>query len=359
VTPVLGAATGTSLALGGGAIGSDALEVTGTTTHNGTVVIAQPNANTSILTSTGYSLTGASAVGGVSYAGTWNTSATPTAFSLAITNTASNAASLLMNLLAGSGGATSEFSVDTSGNTTAAGNFQTSAGGFFQWNTRCKIGSNANGTILIEDNAGTHSFQLTAAAVTATPIMQLGGANNASPVAQTIGTQGSRGGTDSNVSGANLTIQSGFGTGNSTVSTLMFRVPVVAASGTTAQTYATAITINNSTSSGIQFNGYGAGALSTDASGNITATSDPRKKHIQRPFVDGLAAIKAINPIVYKWRADSGMETDHEYAGFDAENVRSVLALATGRDKEGYLSLQDRALLATCVNAIKELSERI
>lgn len=40
VTPTLGVATGTSLALGGGSIGSDALEVTGTTTHNGATVIA-------------------------------------------------------------------------------------------------------------------------------------------------------------------------------------------------------------------------------------------------------------------------------------------------------------------------------
>lgn len=35
VSPTLGAAAGTSLALGGGSIGTDALEVTGTTTHNG------------------------------------------------------------------------------------------------------------------------------------------------------------------------------------------------------------------------------------------------------------------------------------------------------------------------------------
>jgi hypothetical protein len=39
ITPVLGVATGTSLALGGGSIGSDALEVTGTTTHNGSITV--------------------------------------------------------------------------------------------------------------------------------------------------------------------------------------------------------------------------------------------------------------------------------------------------------------------------------
>jgi hypothetical protein len=40
VTPALGVATGTSLALGGGSIGSDALEVTGTSTFNGSVTVA-------------------------------------------------------------------------------------------------------------------------------------------------------------------------------------------------------------------------------------------------------------------------------------------------------------------------------
>lgn len=40
VAPILGAATGTSLAIGGGSIGTDNLEVTGTTTHNGSVIVA-------------------------------------------------------------------------------------------------------------------------------------------------------------------------------------------------------------------------------------------------------------------------------------------------------------------------------
>ena len=39
-TPALGVATGTSLAVGGGSIGTDALEVTGTATHNGAVTLA-------------------------------------------------------------------------------------------------------------------------------------------------------------------------------------------------------------------------------------------------------------------------------------------------------------------------------
>lgn len=65
---------------------------------------------------------------------------------------------------------------------------------------------------------------------------QLGAADAASPVAQTLSTQGSRSGTDSNVAGANLTIDSGRGTGNAAGSFITFRCPVAVGSGTGAQT---------------------------------------------------------------------------------------------------------------------------
>lgn len=64
------------------------------------------------LTLSGTSLTGSAADSLVSLAATWNTSGTPTAFDLNITDTASNAASLLMNLRVGG---TSRFSVSKTG----------------------------------------------------------------------------------------------------------------------------------------------------------------------------------------------------------------------------------------------------
>lgn len=60
--------------------------------------ITQGTANEGILASTGYSLTGSSAVSMIDLAGSWNTTGTPTAIKLNITDTASNAASLLMDL---------------------------------------------------------------------------------------------------------------------------------------------------------------------------------------------------------------------------------------------------------------------
>lgn len=86
----------------------------------GLVTITQTAANTGIVASTGYSLTGTDATGMVSYAGTWNTSGNPTALRVAITNTASGTTAALMDLLAGAAGTSSRFKVLQSGATTIA-----------------------------------------------------------------------------------------------------------------------------------------------------------------------------------------------------------------------------------------------
>jgi len=99
-------------------------------TLTGKLIITQATANTSILTSTGYSLTGANAQNMLDFAGTWNTSGNPTALKIAITNTASGATAKLFELLAGAGGATSMFSIDKTGVVISASSI-TSAGGNF------------------------------------------------------------------------------------------------------------------------------------------------------------------------------------------------------------------------------------
>ena len=87
-------------------------------TMTGALTITQGTANTGILTSTGYSLTGSNATTMIDLAGTWNTSGTPTAIKLNITNTASNAASSLIDIQSGG---TSRFKVLATGGTTLGG----------------------------------------------------------------------------------------------------------------------------------------------------------------------------------------------------------------------------------------------
>lgn len=75
-------------------------------------------ANTAAITITGYSLTGSNATSMITGTGTWNTTGTPTALFINITDTASNAASLLADLQVGG---SSKFKVTKGGAATFAG----------------------------------------------------------------------------------------------------------------------------------------------------------------------------------------------------------------------------------------------
>jgi len=77
-----------------------------------------PAANTEAITITGFSLTGAATSSCLDISGTWNTSGLATAISLNITDTASNAESLLLDLKVGGA---SKFSVGKNGEIVAGG----------------------------------------------------------------------------------------------------------------------------------------------------------------------------------------------------------------------------------------------
>jgi hypothetical protein len=81
-------------------------------TTTGTEMAIAPAANAVPLTVSGYSLTGANAQALLDLSGTWNTTGTPTALKLNITNTASNASSKLLDLQVASA---SKFSISSSG----------------------------------------------------------------------------------------------------------------------------------------------------------------------------------------------------------------------------------------------------
>ncbi len=113
------------------------------------------------------------------------------------------------------------------------------------------------------------------------------------------------------------------------------------------------------TTGSVRFRKFGAGTATFDASGNLTSASDERLKEVVGIFARGLADLRGVEPILYKWNPDSGLETEVVYSGFSAQNVRAAIPEAVGVDGGGYLSLQDRALIATLVNAVKELDEKV
>jgi hypothetical protein len=105
-------------------IATDGAATFSTSVSTPTVTASSTAANTSAIASTGYSLTGSSAVSLIDLAGTWNTTGTPTALKLNITDTASDAASLLLDLQVGG---TSKAKIDKDGDILTTGSVTTAA----------------------------------------------------------------------------------------------------------------------------------------------------------------------------------------------------------------------------------------
>lgn len=211
------------------------------------------------------------------------------------------------------------------------------------------------------------------------------------------------GGTDLN--GGTLSLGSGVATGTGS-SSIQFKTATAQGSTNTTDNFPTAkMTILGSgnvgigtavpgaqlhTTGSVRFANFGAGTATFDASGNISSVSDERFKDIQGNFKASLNEIKNIIPILYKWNGKSGLETESVYAGFSAQNVAQAIPEAVGikslpdidlpkpetsslaldddqssdppvdsRPLVQYYSLQDRALLAAVINAIKVLDQRI
>jgi hypothetical protein len=109
----------------------------------------------------------------------------------------------------------------------------------------------------------------------------------------------------------------------------------------------------------LQLNAYGAGTLTTDASGHVTATSDERLKTEVGVFERGLAALRHLRPRLYRWNERSGMETEGVYAGLFAGEVGAVIPEAVGAGPGGYRTLSDRALISVLINAVQELDRDV
>jgi len=108
-----------------------------------------------------------------------------------------------------------------------------------------------------------------------------------------------------------------------------------------------------------RWNAYGAGTLTTDASGNITATSDERLKTNITPWTRGLSDVLKINPILYNWTPESGLDQLNAYAGYSAQNMETAIPEAIGVGSNGYMGIDLRPISAAHTNAIKTLIDKI
>ncbi len=170
--------------------------------------------------------------------------------------------------------------------------------------------------------------------------------------------------------------------------------------------------INAKAAGTLEFNGYGTGTLSTDSSGNVTASSDARLKDVLSPYERGLAdLLKMDRPIIYDWkseladiaaakarldadraavtgakaalasadspkaaaqaqmslsRAEGQLAEDRRianighptYARWTAQGVEKGIPEAVGEGPDGFKTLSDRPIIAAEYNAILELTPR-
>jgi len=228
-------------------------------------------ANTVGIGATGYSLTGSASASFMDLAGTWNTSGTPTAIKLNITDTASNAASLLMDLQVGGA---SRVRFDKTGaivntlNTYGTSNFTLRGGAsqnfginlqsitaYFQTNSAVGVGitvSGSAGSVGVSNN-GSFGFHTTIPGADGLDViltrrgaanLRLGALDAAAPVAQTLSVQSVVAGT-TNTIGQEFRIDGSQGTGTGAGGSLVFRVAPAGLTGFAQNALATALTIGS------------------------------------------------------------------------------------------------------------------
>jgi hypothetical protein len=116
----------------------------------------------------------------------------------------------------------------------------------------------------------------------------------------------------------------------------------------------------------MQFNADGS---AWNISGSWNALSDPRVKTDVAPYADGLAAVLALEPIVFRYNGEGGSPNDGEgtqRVGLDASATRTALPLAvTSRSgviqaaPTDILGIDTGPLLYALVNAVKTLAARV
>ena len=183
---------------------------------------------------------------------TWNAGATTfTAIKMDVTDTASASSSLLLDLQTGG---VSQFSVSKAGVSTSAtliGTNIISVGAAAtptvrMVSTGVVISSAAAYGISSTTNAGSSADLILRRAAAAS--LQLGAADAAAPIAQTLGVQSVVAGT-SNTAGTNFTIKGSAGTGTGAGGSIIFQVAPAGSSGTAQNAFANALTIGSSGSS--------------------------------------------------------------------------------------------------------------
>lgn len=99
------------------------------------------------------------------------------------------------------------------------------------------------------------------------------------------------------------------------------------------------------------------GSAGKPGGGSWTNASDKRLKDRIVPFQDGLDAILAIRPVKYHYNKLSGMDTQPEYVGVIAQELKEIAPYMVGsfeKDEETYLDVDNSAMTYMLINGMKE-----
>jgi hypothetical protein len=139
----------------------------------------------------------------------------------------------------------------------------------------------------------------------------------------------------------------------------------------------------------MRFQNLGAGTVTADAGGNLTSVSDEKYKTNIKPLDTKTSALTKVNALIpksFQYTPESGLDSTNTYVGFVAQDVEKIIPEAvktksdvrydtikskdkkTGEDIETTVeiplgtttkSLDDRAIIAVLVNALKEEDAKV
>jgi hypothetical protein len=372
VTPILGVATGTSLALGGATIGSNALAVTGSAIISGNVGIGT-TAPGGLLHISGNSAR-ALAITDASANDIFTIDTTTSTASAGIDITAGGSqVDNLLNIKSSGGTILSSFGPDGTltlnvGSTTAFSVQNGSSTSMFNVDAvtgNVGIGTTTATAILALDGTAARTIQMERNTTAATAGQGL-----------TINSGGAIAGT-ADLAGGDLTLKSGIATGSGT-SAIRFFTTTAGASATTDRTPTEKMTILGNGNVGIgtitpvapfEVKGTGTGATIakfTDVNttgctlatgGTIACSSDSRLKKNITDINYGIDTIIALRPVLYNWNYEA--DSDSKSLGFIAQEVESIVPKLVTTDSDGMKSLNTTGVIPILTKATQDLGLRL
>jgi hypothetical protein len=104
------------------------------------------------------------------------------------------------------------------------------------------------------------------------------------------------------------------------------------------------------------------GSAAKPGGGSWSATSDARLKQNIRPYSDGLQQLLKINPVYYQYNKLSGYDTEKQYIGVLAQEMKEVAPYMVATFKKNdieYYNVDNTAMTYMMINSIKEQQKQI